>query len=145
MMRRIFTGLVLAGWLVVGQAIDTNESLPDPALDERYRRLTAELRCLVCQNQTLADSNATLAENLRLQVREMLVAGASDEEIIAYMVERYGDFVLYRPPVKKSTLPLWLGPLVLLAVAAAVAIVAIRRHARLPSAENGDDKGVAES
>ena len=76
--------------------------------------LAAELRCLVCQNQTLADSNAPLAEDLRNQVREKMRRGASDSEIVDYMVARYGDFVLYRPPLKLTTLLLWFGPLLLL-------------------------------
>src|SRR5207245_11469173 len=87
----------------------------DPALEQRVMTLAAELRCLVCQNQTLADSNAPLAEDLRNQVREKMRQGASDSEIVDYMVARYGDFVLYRPPVKATTLMLWFGPLLLLA------------------------------
>jgi cytochrome c-type biogenesis protein CcmH len=77
--------------------------------------LSAELRCLVCQNQTIADSNAPLAEDLRNQVREKMRQGASDSEIVGYMVARYGDFVLYRPPLKLTTVLLWFGPLLLLA------------------------------
>lgn len=87
---------------------------PDPALDKRVQAIAAELRCLVCQNQTIADSHAELAQDLRRQVREMLQQGKSEREILDYMTARYGDFVLYRPPWKASTLLLWLGPVLLL-------------------------------
>ena len=99
-------------------------------LDARLKRLETELRCLVCQNQTLADSNAPLAEDLRKEVRELAVAGKSDAEIKEYLVARYGDFVLYRPPVQTNTWLLWLGPFVLLGCGATVwfAIVRRRRH-----------------
>ena len=94
--------------------------------------LAAELRCLVCQNQTIADSNAPLAEDLRNQVREKMRAGASDSEIVDYMVARYGDFVRYRPPFKTTTLLLWIGPLLLLAAGFLVLLrrVLRRRPAR---------------
>ena len=87
---------------------------------DRYHRLAEELRCLVCQNQTLADSNAELAADLRHQVETMIQAGRSDDEIKAYMVQRYGDFVLYRPPMQRNTWLLWLGPFALLFVGALV-------------------------
>jgi cytochrome c-type biogenesis protein CcmH len=88
----------------------------DPDLEKRVASLAHELRCLVCQNQTLADSNAPLAVDLRNQIREQLKAGKSERDIIGFMVERYGDFVLYRPPFKASTAALWLGPFALLAL-----------------------------
>jgi cytochrome c-type biogenesis protein CcmH len=88
----------------------------DPGLEKRVTGLAHELRCLVCQNQTLADSNAPLAVDLRNQIREQLKAGKSERDIIGFMVERYGDFVLYRPPFKASTAALWLGPFALLAL-----------------------------
>jgi len=87
----------------------------DPALEQRVTAISGELRCLVCQNQTIADSNAPLAIDLKNQVREKIKQGQSDSQIIDYMVARYGDFVLYRPPFKVTTLVLWLGPLLLLA------------------------------
>ena len=90
----------------------------DPGLDRRVTNLAHELRCLVCQNQTLADSNADLAVDLRNQIREQLKAGKSERDVIDFMVARYGDFVLYRPPFKASTAALWLGPFVLLALGA---------------------------
>ena len=112
--------LVLA--LLAGSA-----AAQDPALDKRVAGLAHELRCLVCQNQTLADSNAPLAVDLRNQIREQLQSGASEREVIDFMVARYGDFVLYRPPLKASTLALWLGPFVLLALGA---LLLVRRLVR---------------
>jgi cytochrome c-type biogenesis protein CcmH len=90
--------------------------------------LAAELRCLVCQNQTLADSHADLALDLRRSIREQMQGGASDKQIVAFMTARYGDFILYRPPLKTSTLLLWFGPFVLLAIGAAVLVRRIRRR-----------------
>jgi cytochrome c-type biogenesis protein CcmH len=88
----------------------------NPVLDERVKDIAHELRCLVCQNQTIADSNAPLAVDLRNQIREQLAAGKSERDVIDFMVARYGDFVLYRPPFKAATLALWLGPFLLLAL-----------------------------
>jgi len=104
----------------------------DPALEARLVEITSELRCLVCQNQTIADSHADLAVDLRNQVREMLRRGDSREQIVAYMTARYGDFVLYRPPLKESTALLWFGPALLMVAGLAVLVVVLRRRARLP-------------
>ncbi len=112
-------------------AADAASASDDPALEARVMRLSAELRCLVCQNQTIADSHAELAVDLRNQVREMLRAGRSDREVLDYMTARYGDFVLYRPPLKPTTAPLWFGPLALLALGGAVLFVVLRRRQRL--------------
>src|SRR5688500_17891471 len=87
-----------------------------PEAERRVAALANELRCLVCQNQTLADSNAPLAVDLRNQIREQIVAGKSEQDVVDFMVARYGDFVLYRPPLKASTLALWVGPFVFLAL-----------------------------
>ena len=103
----------------------------DPALEARMLAITGELRCLVCQNQTIADSHADLAVDLRQQVRELLQKGRTPDQIRQYMTDRYGDFVLYRPPLKASTAVLWLGPAVLLAIALLALVVVIRRRARL--------------
>jgi cytochrome c-type biogenesis protein CcmH len=102
----------------------------DPVAEARLKQLAVELRCLVCQNQTLADSNAPLAEDLRREVREMIAKNMSDREIIDFLVQRYGDFVLYRPPWKASTTLLWTGPFFLLGVGAAALVVALRRRAQ---------------
>lgn len=121
-------------------AIDSGEPFEDPVLQARYDNLINQLRCMVCMNQSIADSNAELAENLRAQVRELLEQGRSDEEIIAYMTERYGDFVLYKPPVQANTWLLWGGPFLLLAGAFLALAVALRRRARLPDADREDDE-----
>src|SRR6266478_6171878 len=103
-------------------------SADDVALDKRVMDLAGELRCLVCQNQSLAESNAGLAVDLRNQIREQLARGASEREVIGFMVARYGDFVLYRPPLKASTFFLWFGPFVLLVAGIYVLIRRIRRQ-----------------
>ena len=103
----------------------------DPVLEKRVAGLAHELRCLVCQNQTLADSNAPLAVDLRNQIREQLKAGRSESDVREFMVARYGDFVLYKPPFKASTLALWIGPFVLLVLGA---WLLWRRVSRRPSA-----------
>src|SRR6266853_785146 len=90
------------------------KSVEDPQIEQRMQALTQQLRCLVCQNETLADSRADLAEDLRREIREQMKAGKSDREIIAYLTDRYGDFVLYKPPVKATTYLLWFGPFVFL-------------------------------
>jgi len=115
------------------QAKEAVPAAADPALEQRVMTLAAELRCLVCQNQTIADSSAPLAEDLRNQVREKMRQGSSDSQIIDFMVERYGDFVLYRPPVKATTLLLWFGPLLLLA---AGFVVLVRRVLRRRPAQD---------
>jgi cytochrome c-type biogenesis protein CcmH len=102
----------------------------DPAVEERLKHLAVELRCLVCQNQTLADSNAPLAEDLRREVREMIVKNMSDQEIIDFLVSRYGDFVLYRPPLKSTTTLLWVGPFVLLVGGGIALVVALKRRGK---------------
>jgi len=104
-------------------------SAQDAAEEERFRHLAGKLRCLVCQNQTVADSGAELAGDLRRELREQIRAGRSDEQILEFMVARYGDFVLYEPPLKPATLLLWAGPFALLAVAlGAVAWITLRRR-----------------
>ena len=103
----------------------------DPALEARMLAITGELRCLVCQNQTIADSHADLAVDLRQQVREMLQKGQTPEQVRRYMTDRYGDFILYTPPLKGSTAVLWTGPAVLLGIALLALVVVIRRRARL--------------
>jgi cytochrome c-type biogenesis protein CcmH len=100
----------------------------DADLDRRVHAVATELRCLVCQNQTLAESNAPLAVDMRNQIREQMKAGASDRDVVDFLVARYGDFVLYRPPLKASTVALWLGPFVILAFGAWLLLRRIRRR-----------------
>jgi cytochrome c-type biogenesis protein CcmH len=134
--------LMLLGWasllafLVLPGRAHAEEAAPasaDPALEARVQRVSGELRCLVCQNETIAASNAELAVDLRNQVREMLRAGQSEREIYAYMTARYGDFVLYRPPLKATTVLLWFGPFVLLVGALLWFWWLLRRRSRLPA------------
>lgn len=113
----LFLLLLPAAWPAAKEAAP---AAPDPVLEHRVMALAEELRCLVCQNQTLADSNAPLAEDLRNQIREQMRKGNSDREVVDYLVARYGDFVRYRPPLKATTLLLWFGPLLLFAVGFAV-------------------------
>jgi cytochrome c-type biogenesis protein CcmH len=108
-------------------AKDAAPAAADPVLEKRVMALAEELRCLVCQNQTLAESNAPLAEDLRNQLRERMRRGDSDKQVVDFLVERYGDFVLYRPPLKAATVLLWFGPLLLLAVGFAVLLRRLRR------------------
>ena len=104
----------MARWFVLFSFFSLGTLGQDSDIDRRAAALANELRCLVCQNQTLADSNAPLAVDLRNQIREQLKGGASDRDVIDFMVARYGDFVLYRPPLKASTVALWIGPFVIL-------------------------------
>ncbi len=134
-LRRIvlLLALLLAA-LPARAAIGPDEILPDPAMEARAREITKQLRCLVCQNQSIDDSNAPLARDLRLLVRERLKAGDSDAATLAYVVARYGDFVLLRPPVKATTWLLWFGPLALLLGAALFLSLRTRRKSTAPAA-----------
>jgi cytochrome c-type biogenesis protein CcmH len=116
-------------------AIDAGRAFDDPAEQERYERLIQDLRCLVCQNQSIADSNATLASDLRREVRDLMEAGQSDEQIRSFMTERYGDFVLYRPPVRPRTWLLWSAPALLLLAGIGIAVLVISRRARAARAD----------
>jgi cytochrome c-type biogenesis protein CcmH len=123
--------LVLLLGLFLAMPVMAKEAAPaadDPVLEKRAMALAEELRCLVCQNQSLADSHAELAVDLKNQIREKMKAGMGEKQIIDYMVARYGDFVLYRPPVKATTLPLWLGPFVVLVAALAGLFYYLRRR-----------------
>ncbi len=128
LVRRLLLGVLLTlSWSLL--ASDTPATFSDPALAARYEALLGELRCMVCQNQTLKDSHAELAQDLRDEVRRLLEKGDNDDEIRDYLVARYGDFVLYSPPLKGSTWLLWLGPFVLLVIAVTVVIKLSRRRA----------------
>ena len=122
--------ILLAACVV--QAREAAPAAADPELEARMLRIASELRCLVCQNQTIADSHAALAEDLREQVRELLRRGQSDDDVVAFMTARYGDFVLYRPPLKASTVLLWIGPPLLLLGGVAGLLALLRRRSRLP-------------
>jgi cytochrome c-type biogenesis protein CcmH len=132
--------VLLAGATFAAPAKEATPVAEDPALEARMQAIAVELRCLVCQNQTIADSSADLAVDLRNQVKQMLREGKSQREIIDYMTARYGDFVLYRPPVKGTTMLLWFGPgLALLAGLAGLAITLRRRSRRAPEDFDPDE------
>lgn len=133
-MARLAAILVAALIALPASAIDTGQAFADPAQQERYERLIRELRCLVCQNQSIADSNATLASDLRREVRDMIEAGRGDDEIRAFMTERYGDFVLYDPPMAPRTWLLWLAPALLLLGGIGVTGTVVLRRARAAKA-----------
>ena len=124
--------LFLALPIHAGIEINTFES---PQQETDYNELVDELRCLVCQNQNLADSNAELAVDLRKEVHKMITEGSSKKEILNFMVTRYGDFVLYKPPVQSNTAVLWIGPFVILAIGLLVAFIFVRRHRPTPENE----------
>jgi cytochrome c-type biogenesis protein CcmH len=139
MMKKLLTALTIV--LILGsgplQATATLESFKfaDDAAEQHFKDLISELRCLVCQNQSLADSDAELAHDLRAEVYEMVQDGKSDAEIIEFLVDRYGDFVLYNPPVKPSTYLLWFGPFALMILAGGLLLRALRKQKRTATAE----------
>jgi cytochrome c-type biogenesis protein CcmH len=134
---------LLAFALLVAAPLLAQEPLvfESAAQEARYNDLTLELRCLVCQNQNLADSDAPLAQDLRREIYDMMMSGQTDDQIKAFMVDRYGDFVLYRPPVQGNTLALWVLPVVLLAVGAVVVGFTVRNRNRKIAAQNEVEPG----
>lgn len=138
---KILAALLLALMPLVawcGEAVPTEQ---DPVHEKRAVKLSEQLRCLVCQNQSIAESNAELAVDLRRQIHDQIKAGRSDSEIVDFMVQRYGDFVLYRPPWKLTTVLLWIGPLLLLAIGAVVLARNLRaRRRRVAEPELTDEE-----
>ena len=130
-MRNLLLAAALALLAVAAWAKDAPPAAADPALEARMIAITSELRCLVCQNQTIADSHADLAVDLREEVRELLQRGQTEQQILDYMTARYGDFVLYRPPVRATTWLLWFGPLLLLMGGLAGLALVLRHRSRL--------------
>lgn len=139
-MKRFYLALLCGAFAVTSWAGNAMPMAQNEQVEQRMTAIAAELRCLVCQNESIAGSRADLAVDLRHQIREQIVAGKSDREIMSYMVDRYGDFVRYRPPLKGSTVLLWFGPALLL-VASIVALVRYlrRRSGRLNNAPLSDD------
>lgn len=135
---RILLAIILL--LLTVPAFASGEPLifKDLEQETRYLKLTTQLRCLVCQNQNLADSDAPLAQDLRQEIYEMMQSGSTDDEIKQFLIDRYGDFVLYMPPVKSNTLVLWLMPAILLFGGALVLVVVIRK--RKPDSEGQEDE-----
>ncbi len=126
-MRWVFAAM-LCLLPALGVAKEATPAAEDPVLEQRLLRLAKELRCLVCQNESLADSHAELAADLRKQIRDQMQAGRSDEQIKAWLTQRYGDFVLYRTPIKATTLALWFGPFALLLAGLAGLLLYLRRR-----------------
>jgi cytochrome c-type biogenesis protein CcmH len=133
MMRALLAALMLA---LAGAAFAQSAEIdkPDPVVERRMKALAEELRCLVCQNQTIADSNAPLALDLRNQIRAQVAEGRTDAQIREYMTDRYGDFVLYRPPFKATTAILWVGPFAMVAIGVVVFLLVVRRRRAGPAA-----------
>jgi len=134
--RLVLCFLLMLGFSASLLAIDSEPAFTDPALQARYDRLTEEIRCLQCQNQPIADSNAGIAADLRLKVKELIAAGKTDQEILDYVVARYGDFVLYRPPFAPRTWLLWGGPFLFLIIGLLVAVSVIFKKSRLVDDED---------
>lgn len=132
-MRKLVLILLIIPGLLTAQVVMEQEPLvfESQQQQDRFNALTEELRCLVCQNQNLADSDAPLAHDLKKDILEMINAGNNNNEIKSFLLERYGDFVLYRPPVQGNTLVLWLGPGILLLLGAVVVVMSIRKRSRL--------------
>ena len=134
--RAALTAVLLSALSAPAAAVEPDEILADPGLENRARAISKQLRCLVCQNQSIDDSDAPLARDLRIVVRERLTAGASDDEVVRFVAERYGDFVLLSPPFKAKTYALWLGPAAILLIGiVAVAMFLRRRRAAAPGEE----------
>jgi cytochrome c-type biogenesis protein CcmH len=128
----IAAALCMLGGGVTVRALDANGQLEDPALQARFESIAKDLRCLVCQNESIADSNVELASDLRRQVREMLVAGKSDEEIFDFMTDRYGEFVRFNPPVDRKTVLIWGAPFLVLLLGVVIIIRIVRGRSRMP-------------
>jgi cytochrome c-type biogenesis protein CcmH len=138
-MMKLFSAVLLALFcLQAAWAIDKEPAFTDPVQQTRYERLSRELRCLVCRSETIADSNAQLAVDLRRQLRELMAAGKSDKEILQYMTDRYGDYVLYKPPVVPRTLLLWAAPVLLVLGGGIAAAITISRKSKLPDTDPSD-------
>ena len=137
-MKRI--GIVLISMLVGGltYAIDAGNAFEDPEMQARYEKISSEVRCLVCQNQTIKDSNAFLADDLRREIRRLMLEGKTNAEIYDFLVQRYGDFVLYRPRMQGKTLVLWIAPFLLIAVGGFVAVNVVRGRMTKPIDDDSD-------
>jgi cytochrome c-type biogenesis protein CcmH len=140
-----FTVIFAALMLVATQslAVLPEEVLPNPALEARARVISQDLRCLVCQNQSIDDSNAPLAKDLRVIVRERLTAGDSNEQVFGYVVSRYGNYVLLKPPLQSDTILLWASPFIMLVITLSVAFIYLRRRPEIESSEGIDADAIS--
>ena len=133
-MKRFFIALIAS----LAIPVWANEAVPvgeDPVIEARMVNLASDLRCLVCQNESLAGSHAELAEDLRREIREQMKQGKNDKEVVQYLTDRYGDFVLYRPPLRNYTLLLWFGPLIFLAIGAATWYATLKRRRAMQASQ----------
>ena len=137
-MKIILAATVLALFCFSAFAIDTAPAFEDPALQARYEHVVRELRCLQCRSESLMDSNMQLAFDLRRQVRELIAAGKTDQEIFTYMTDRYGDYVLYNPPLRPRTWLLWAAPVLLVLGGGIAAAIVISRKSKLPDTDPSD-------
>jgi cytochrome c-type biogenesis protein CcmH len=131
-MKRLLLAFAVL-WMSLAPALAQEMSLADPKLEQRARDLSREIRCVVCQSQSVAESDADIAKDVRAIIREQIAAGKSDQEVRDYLVARYGDFVLFDPPFKASTYALWIGPFAILVVAAIGVTIYFRRRAQEPA------------
>ncbi|MCB2113243.1 MAG: cytochrome c-type biogenesis protein [Parvularculaceae bacterium] len=134
--------LVFLSAAPAGQAVEPDEILANGALEARARTISRELRCVVCQSQSIDDSNAPLAKDMRIIVRERLVAGDSDDQVLKFMVDRYGDYVLLKPPVQRNTIFLWMAPVIIFLIASGAAgayLVGVKRADDLAGDDPSDD------
>jgi cytochrome c-type biogenesis protein CcmH len=133
--KRVWMTVCLALSVAAGSsihALDANGQLEDPVLQARFENIAKDLRCLVCQNESIADSNVELASDLRRQVREMLVAGKSDDAIFDFMTDRYGEFVRFNPPLERKTVLIWGAPFILLLLGTGIVFRVVRGRSRMP-------------
>jgi cytochrome c-type biogenesis protein CcmH len=137
---RVVLAIATLAWASLVLAIDSTPPLADPQLQQRYLGLINELRCMQCQNETLADSNVGLAADLRLEIHQLILAGKTDDQIRDYLVARYGDFILFRPRMNLHNLWLWAAPGIMLIAGLGIAVRVVRQRARLPI---GDDDSPA--
>lgn len=144
-MKQLLWAVMIALFGLQAFAIDKAPAFEDPAMQARYVHLARELRCLQCRSETIADSNAQLAVDLRRQLRELMAAGKSDQEILQYMTDRYGDYVLYKPPVTPRTWLLWAAPVLLVIGGGIAAAIVISRKSKLPDDTDPADPGLGES
>ena len=133
-----YVAILILGLPLLAFAIDLAPAFEDPALQARYDKLSRELRCLQCRSETIADSNAGLAQDLRRQLRELIAAGKTDDEILTYMTDRYGDYVRYKPPLSGRTILLWAAPILLVIGGVAGVFVIISRKSNLPDTDPSD-------
>jgi cytochrome c-type biogenesis protein CcmH len=143
MMKKITLLLALVLMSVPALAIDTGKAFEDPEMQARYERLIAETRCVTCQNQSIKDSNAFIAADLRREIRRLMVEGKTNDEIADFLVTRYGDFVLYRPRMTGKTLALWIAPFVLVLFGGFALVRVVRRRMSMPLDDEDNAKGAS--